>query len=35
MEGAGYADNGEVNRLGLQYSRLIKNKVWINTGLGF
>ena len=35
MEGTGVITNGEGIRFGLQYSRLIKNKIWINTGLGF
>jgi len=35
MEGAGGITNGEGIRFGLQYSRLIKNKIWINTGFGF
>lgn len=35
IEGAGYADNGEGYRFGLQYSRLIADKFWINTGFGY
>ena len=35
IDGAGYADNGEGMRFGLQYSKLIKSKIWINTGFGY
>lgn len=35
IEGAGYVDNGEGIRFGLQYSKLIKSKLWINTGFGY
>jgi hypothetical protein len=35
IEGAGYADNGEGVRFGLQYSKLINNKIWLNTGFGY
>ena len=35
IDGVGYADNGEGIRFGLQYSKLIKNKLWINTGFGY
>jgi len=35
IEGVGYAENGEGYRFGLQYSRLISKKIWINTGFGY
>jgi|GEM_PF-1847136 len=35
MDGGGYNDTGDGYRFGLQYSRLITDKIWINTGIGY
>lgn len=33
--GVGSVDNGEGYRFGIQYSKLITEKIWINTGFGY
>ena len=35
IDGAGYADDGEGLRFGIQFNRMISKKLWINTGLGY
>ncbi len=35
MEGSGYNDTGDGYRFGLQYSRLLTDKIWLNTGFGY
>ena len=35
LDGVGYVQDGKGIRFGFQYSRLLKEKIWLNTGLGF
>lgn len=35
MDGGGYNDTGDGYRFGLQYSRLLTDKIWLNTGFGY
>ncbi|MDY0076358.1 MAG: outer membrane beta-barrel protein [Bacteroidales bacterium] len=35
MDGGGHTENGDGFRFGLQYSKLITDKIWFNTGFGY